>query len=42
MFLGIENDNREKAGHSGNERTRKVQIEACMIIENRHEIFDPI
>ena len=42
LVLRIENGNRSKVGHNENERIGKVQIEACMRIENRHEIFDPI
>ena len=42
LVLRIENGNREKVGCRENERIGKVQIEACMRIENRHERFDPI
>ena len=42
LVLKFENGDRSKAGHSENERMGKVQIEACMKIENKHEIFDPI
>ena len=42
LVLRIENVNREKVGHSENERIGKVQIEAFMRIKNRHEMFVPI
>ena len=42
LVLRIENSDREKVGHSENERIGKVQIEACMKIGNRHERFDTI
>ena len=42
LVLRIENSDREKTGDSENERMEKVQIDACMIIENRHKSFGPI
>ena len=42
LVLIIENSDRAKAGDSDNERMRKVQIDACMRIENMRESFGPI
>ena len=42
LVLIIENSDRVKSGDSENERMGKVQIDACMRIENRHESFGPI
>ena len=42
LALRIENSDRAKVCHSEKERIGKVQIEACVRIENRHERFDPI
>ena len=42
LVLRVDNGDIEKVGHSENERIGKVQIEACMRIENIHEMFDPI
>ena len=39
IVLRIENSNRSKVGDSENERMGKVQIDACVRLENRHESF---
>ena len=42
LILRIENRNRAKLGDSDDERMGKVQINACMRMDNRHESFGPI
>ena len=41
LVLRLDKSNRIKVGDSENERIRKVQIDACMRMDNRHGSFGP-